>query len=644
MRLATTCLIALLFGLGVTAQVEAVVTVLPGSNFTWDGINGPLVPSGVVPNNLALAANGSTAFARDALVLPHTIAGLNNGVYGNSNSWIGATSQNIDVYNNGSLVLNTGFAGIALPAAANIGSFAFGRSNLGNEYADRTIGNYYVQTTQVASPNASTPDSAWTTIGSVNISTASFGDTYRHEFTLDAPVAATGMRVVVPGVGWSGLTGTCIDEIELYAGTPPVPMTGLSSWLAADRGVVTDGGGNVTTWTDQSGSGHNAVPGAAPSLVLNALAGKPVVRFSNEHLNIHDTVSLGMQNSDYEMFVVARSGSSAIQFLTAASHTAGVGHYELHLNGAAGARFIPSGWADPSRAADIGAPGAYTNGQPHLFNARVEGDTGIIRVGGIDSADTVSSARSASGQWLTLGVRGNATYPLAGDIAEVLIYNQPLTGAERVQVEKYLSRRWQMHYTADDFYMAETGGSLVPWNVAAQSQGGVAFAKDVIPGYPTIHAIPHLNDETYGNSNSWIAGSANSFAGVAFDGPYSIDAIAFGRDNGGEATQYVDRYLGAYSLQYTRVPDPNDFTSDLDWIDIATLVYDGVFPDTTGYLRHLYRFDTIHGVTGVRILTSANGICIDEFEVNAVPIPEPVTLAIWLLGALGLLLVRRRRG
>ena len=90
------------------------------------------------------------------------------------------------------------------------------------------------------------------------------------------------------------------------------------------------------------------------------------------------------------------------------------------------------------------------------------------------------------------------------------------------------------------------------------------------------------------------------------------------------------------------MPDPDEYTSDSAWIDIATLDYDGVFPDATGYLRHLFSFDTIHGATGVRILTSTNGIAIDEIEVNAVPEPATSSLALCGLAALGILLYRGR--
>ena len=121
----------------------------------------------------------------------------------------------------------------------------------------------------------------------------------------------------------------------------------------------------------------------------------------------------------------------------------------------------------------------------------------------------------------------------------------------------------------------------------------------MISGYAS-HAIDHLNDETYGNTHSWIGNSVNSFAGVAFDDAYAIDQIAFGRDNGdppGEANQYVDRYAGIYTLQYTmaEIGTVDETLADSEWITIANLTYDSTSPDTTGYLRHLWNFPRIDG-------------------------------------------------
>ena len=618
-------------GTGIGAQgtaideIELYQTFVAPPPLTLSEIGGSFAP-----NNLAGQSAGATPFAKDLIAgggyPAHQIPHINDETYGNSNSWIGNSADT--------------FAGVRLNGPQTIASVAWGRDNTA-AIADRTDGPYTVQYTTVANPDQTTPDADWSSFQTINYS-GDPGNAMRHRYDFDPIANVTGVRI-------AGLAApTAVDEIELYAAPavpPGLPTAGLTSWLKGDAGVITDGAGNVSTWIDQSGNGNAAVqtvPGNRPTVTPNAMAGKPVIDFSGSgirHLNIIDTAALGMQNSDYEVFIVARSDTPGVQFLTAGGGAGGHESFELHLNGliggtapyGQGALFIPNPPAT-SQAVGFSTNGFLTTGEAHVLGVRVDGNTGFLRVDGVQSAGSAPNAHNANNFWLTLGVRGSALFPLSGDIAEVLIYNRALTPAERSVVEQYLIGRWE-----------------VPINVAAASRGGTPFAKDLIAGGGyAAHQIAHLNDERNGNSFSWIGASANSFAGVAFDGPQDISAIAFGRDNGGEAWLGTDRFLGTYTLQYTTAANPDQTTPDSEWMDIMTLTYDGTFPDAQGYLRHLWDFDTIPGATGVRIRTSADGICIDEIEVHGTPtidIPEPATLGLLVaaVGGLGAYLRRRRR-
>lgn len=163
----------------------------------------------------------------------------------------------------------------------------------------------------------------------------------------------------------------------------------------------------------------------------------------------------------------------------------------------------------------------------------------------------------------------------------------------------------------------DDGDGRVPDNLALLSNGATAFAKDCIGGgsYAPTHTIPNLNDGIYGNSNSWIGNSETSFAGVSFASPQTINRIAFGRDNGGEEYVFTDRCIGTYLLQYTTVSEPDETTSDMAWNDIVTLEYITQFPDSTPWVRHVYQFNTVENVTGVRVIVNPLGICLDELEV-----------------------------
>ena len=152
--------------------------------------------------------------------------------------------------------------------------------------------------------------------------------------------------------------------------------------------------------------------------------------------------------------------------------------------------------------------------------------------------------------------------------------------------------------------LLQTGGSSGSGNLALTA---MTFAQNEIGIEP--HAISKLNDGLYGNTQSWIAGSARSFAGLSFGStPVVVNRIAFGRDNTGTLT---DRCRAAYILQYTTVPNPS-FAENDSWTSIGAV-------DTRALndpgLRRLYAFPAM-AVTGLRLITESEGelIGIDEFE------------------------------
>lgn len=213
-------------------QADVIITPSAGFIVVWDGNEGdhfsPANPAGV-PANLANGAGAAPLASGELGLGVHLTSCLNDGLYGNSNSWIGADGN------------SPAFAGIALGQLTTITSFAFGRDNgnnetdpQGNGYAgqlpDRCLGIYTIQITRVAAPDATTGDTGdaatgWVTIGTLDYTASEdavvgqgFTAYYRHEYEIAegiAGVQATGFRILVPGTGISP-AGTAIDEIELY--------------------------------------------------------------------------------------------------------------------------------------------------------------------------------------------------------------------------------------------------------------------------------------------------------------------------------------------------------------------------------------------------------------------------------------------
>ncbi len=242
--------LALATVLPATSQAGVTLIPSPGFEIAWDGNDGALFdpnppPGGaVVPSNLALVGNGGTSFSSSDLgpqlgVGFHIAANLNDGIYGNSNSWIsgdadpgGAPAE----------------AGVTLGGLVNLTSIAFGRDNgngafdnssagsdaCGGQCNDRSLGIYTLQFTADGGMN-------WTDIGMLNYASdddlvpgGGFTSYFRHEYEVSltggAPIVANGVRIVVPQFGLG--VGTAIDEIEVY-GTPVPEPTGAALLLLA---------------------------------------------------------------------------------------------------------------------------------------------------------------------------------------------------------------------------------------------------------------------------------------------------------------------------------------------------------------------------------------------------------------------------
>jgi hypothetical protein len=235
-----------------------------------------------------------------------------------------------------------------------------------------------------------------------------------------------------------------------------IPAGGLRLHLKADEGVSVVGAENsVTGWTNQSGvSLADAVaPSEAtrPTLVQNVINGKPAVRFTGgQYLNLPAASNLGIANSDYEIFIVYRSIAvlnqiSDVQFLLSGI----VPQYELHTNSGAGAgfRFIPNNIGEFNTGPngqwiDVGTTGQFTNTEPQTIRVQATDTYGSITMNGSITTTHTKNSRSAYEGPIRMGIRADGSFPLDGDIAEIIIYNQILSEQDRLTVEAYLLTKY----------------------------------------------------------------------------------------------------------------------------------------------------------------------------------------------------------
>jgi len=224
------------------------------------------------------------------------------------------------------------------------------------------------------------------------------------------------------------------EGIKDYCYSPV--LSGLKLWLEADAGV-TESGGLVTDWDDQSGNGNNAVqgdPAHQPTLVSSQINGKPAVYFNGTSWLELPTGFL-YNYPEVSIFIVARPNNlGANGGLLGPSDNALTGMEIL---------FYLDGWIR------LNGTNLYTTG---FFTA----DTFTLSDLTYDSTET-----NANNNGVPLGAQpGGAPlnyngiyamgmydggYTVDADIAEILIYDRALNSDERQATTNYLNIKYNLY-------------------------------------------------------------------------------------------------------------------------------------------------------------------------------------------------------
>jgi Bacterial TSP3 repeat len=209
-----------------------------------------------------------------------------------------------------------------------------------------------------------------------------------------------------------------------------MPMTGIRLWLKADCAT-----NPVADWLDQSGGGNNAVQtsgGSQPTLVANALNGRPVVHFNgNQYLalpNLMNGASAG------EIFIVVKSA------------TDGADRRMMRFGTSGYASAYP--WSDGKVYEDFGSTVNYGLGNPpqalnqyHIYNVSSRTNEWVARFDGVEEhRETNNTVGFRPDPFIGHGNNEN----FAGDMAEIIIYDHVLTPAERKATETYLGSKYAL--------------------------------------------------------------------------------------------------------------------------------------------------------------------------------------------------------
>ena len=342
---------------------------------------------------------------------------------------------------------------------------------------------------------------------------------------------------------------TCLAPGQASA-VPLPPDAGLQLWLRADTGVGLSGS-EVTAWADQSGEGNDALAPAAanrPDFVASApgLNGSPTLRFdgSSDYLRI-DSRILPDNIDEMTVFSVARAdtdNNASIVGIRSASRPL----IQLDQQGGGAPNLGKARFIVGNSAATVNSLDGIHTGSYGIYSGQLtksgSASTATVAFGGEPGAPATGSfgtgALASGEQRIGSVTDGGHNYYWDGDIAEVLIYDRALTGAEQNRVGYYLESKYgtswspvlptdglELWLRADAGVTTDAGGQVTRWDDQSGSSGSPRYAvpdtgagasgPQFVAGVPELNDRPAMRfngaDEAMGIVNRILASDVDEF-------------------------------------------------------------------------------------------------------------------------------------
>ncbi|MFC1659540.1 prepilin-type N-terminal cleavage/methylation domain-containing protein [Pseudomonadota bacterium] len=241
-------------------------------------------------------------------------------------------------------------------------------------------------------------------------------------------------------------------EWELEIPTPVL-------WLDANDNttVITDSDDNVSKWKDKSRNGNNVSQGTLanqPNYIFSSdINGLPTLRFdytSDQYLEIIQNIPLG---SGLSIFTVIKPNNyshtypavlSAYTQVTTTDEAFRVIYYGRNHNTDTGRFHIPTALI---QAAD------FYSGTNIILQTIINDGVNTIYLyqnGVLNSSNGGQSPVDSLVKKIYIARGGGSVsaslhFPFDGDIAEIIIFNEALTTAQRQLTEEYLNKKWKVY-------------------------------------------------------------------------------------------------------------------------------------------------------------------------------------------------------
>ena len=240
---------------------------------------------------------------------------------------------------------------------------------------------------------------------------------------------------------WAYLLGQKQRTRRDAAQFTPGQVAGLRVWLSA-AGLALNNGDLVAAWADQSGAGNHVSQSTAaqrPMFIAAAVNGRPVVRFDGVDDGLVSAPSSSLAFTEGTLFVVRNNETDtaavAVSVVDSIDEEFLLSSTSIyHESEAFNCVCLPH---EGSRPGYIVQCGRFGTGPTALENF-INGEASRLTMQSFGTP----AAYTAVDRVVYVGMRGWPGESLAGDIAEVIVYQGLLTDADRGRVERYLKGRY----------------------------------------------------------------------------------------------------------------------------------------------------------------------------------------------------------
>jgi hypothetical protein len=217
----------------------------------------------------------------------------------------------------------------------------------------------------------------------------------------------------------------------------PSSVAGLIAWFKADTLSLNDGDA-IGTWPDSSANGNDATQGTAankPTYKTNILNSKAIVRFdgTNDYLTTPTFTALAQPNTVIGV-VKSTAPSTNDVFWDGTSS----GHRNLSWNAAGDQWYAFAG-------STLGYGAILTSGSFFIVAVTYNGASSKMWKGG--GAAVVGNANTNDIAQFRLGGDTTPSQFLAGDEAEIILYNAAVSLTDLNNLGSYLATKWGLTWT-----------------------------------------------------------------------------------------------------------------------------------------------------------------------------------------------------